>query len=97
MSTKRDVVRATATVTAETHNVVNDILSNAFDIIIDMTKREGVVTIANFGTFRLKETKERDIKSPISGEVVHVPARVRLKFKPASGVLSRLNDGSEAE
>lgn len=97
MSTKRDVVRSAATATAVSITTVDEILSKAFDTIIDMTKREGVVTIMNFGTFRLKETKAREIKSPISGEVIHVPARVRLKFKPASGVLSRLNDGSEAE
>lgn len=97
MSNKRDVVRSTAVATAISSAVVSEVLSKAFEAILDAAERDGVVTIMNFGTFRLKKMKARKGFNPRSGEAVDVPELVRIKFKPAASVLRRLNNEPAAD
>ncbi len=97
MSNKRDVVRSTAVATAISSAVVDEVISKAFDAILDMTEREGVVTIMNFGTFRLKKAKARKGVNPRTGEMMDRPERVHIKFRPATSVLLRLNNEPQAD
>jgi len=44
------------------------------------------VTIVNFGAFRVVKQKERTARNPQTGEPVHVPAKVVVKFKAADNL-----------
>lgn len=46
-------------------------------------KKEGKLTLTNFGSFRVKESKARIARNPRTGETVQVPDRKVVRFKIA--------------
>ncbi|MBW4484889.1 MAG: HU family DNA-binding protein [Tildeniella torsiva UHER 1998/13D] len=58
----------------------------AIDAILEAIMGEvansGKVTLVGFGTFEAQHTKAREGRNPSTGEPVHIPAKVRPKFKP---------------
>ena len=49
------------------------------------------VELRDFGTFSIRDRDARTGKNPRSGEVVEVPARAHVQFKPGKGMRTRLN------
>ncbi|MDR1717445.1 MAG: HU family DNA-binding protein [Prevotella sp.] len=49
--------------------------------ILEALSKGGKITIANFGTFYVKEMKERMGRNPQTGEEVKIKARKIIKFK----------------
>lgn len=47
---------------------------------------DGVVKIAGFGTFRMKQVRPRRLLLPGSAQELHLPARSVLRFTPSSQV-----------
>lgn len=52
--------------------------------IADGLIQDGVVKIARFGTFRVKEAAERRLLLPGSGKEMRLPRRQTLRFTPPS-------------
>jgi DNA-binding protein HU-beta len=53
-----------------------------FTEIVETLKRGERVTIQGFGVFDLKELKERKIRNPRTGELIEVPKRKKVYFRP---------------
>ena len=54
-------------------------------------KKEGKVALVGFGTFSAKERAARDGKNPLTGEKIHIPAKVVASFKAGSKLKDALN------
>jgi DNA-binding protein HU-beta len=53
-----------------------------FREIMEALKRGERVSIQGFGVFDLKEQKERKIRNPRTGELIKVPRKKRVYFRP---------------
>ncbi|MEO2065039.1 MAG: HU family DNA-binding protein [Desulfurobacteriaceae bacterium] len=53
-----------------------------FKEITEALKKGERVSIQGFGVFDLKEQKERKIRNPRTGEVIKVPRKKKVYFRP---------------
>ncbi len=64
-------------------------IQQAFELILESTSealaKGEKITIANFGTFYVKEMKERISRNPSTGEKITVEAKKVVKFKVTQG------------
>ncbi len=58
-----------------------------FDTIRAALQRGEKVVISNFGTFRVKERRERQGRNPRTGKSVSVPPRRGVRFKASRNLL----------
>ena len=71
-------VAAAAELTKEkAKNVVNAVLAGIFSVLKDA----GKLQLTNFGTFTVRQTKERQGINPKTQEPITIPASYRLGFK----------------
>ena len=57
-------------------------IENVFDLVLTVIEKEKCLKIKNFGTFEVRETKERKIVDPRgSGNLIHAKPRKYIKFK----------------
>ena len=84
----------------------NDIASDAaaerivrtiFEILADCLSAGHRVTITRFGTFHTKQTAERTARNPATGETIHVPAKLRARFRAGKHLRQSLGDHSAEE
>ena len=54
-------------------------------------KKEGKVTIVGFGTYSAKKRDARDGRNPLTGETIHIAAKVVPSFKAGSKLKDALN------
>ena len=80
--TKKDIVIKITDVTGIKQVDVKKIVQKTFDVIIDSLIRSEKVELRNFGVFKIKERKSRTGRNPRTGEVVPVPPRKVVVFKP---------------
>jgi len=63
--------------------------------ICDALVRDGSVKLKSFGVFTVRSRPERSGRNPKTGtEAIITPRRV-VKFKPASGLKTKINGGNE--
>ncbi len=60
-------------------------------IIKDGLLKEGHVHIHQFGTFKVRQYKQRKGRNPQTGETIIIKAHKRVIFRPAKALLERLN------
>lgn len=53
-------------------------------------KKKENVTIAGFGTFKVKERKARTGRNPKTGETIQIPAKKSIGFRPSKELKSLL-------
>jgi len=63
--------------------------------IINGIGNDEKVSIMGFGTFYIIRRTERQIKNPKTGEMITVPAKKVVKFKPTKILKDRINDWSK--
>jgi len=59
------------------------ILDFILDTIKDQLRNQEEVSIGGFGTFKVKNMKARQGRNPKTGELLEIPAKSKLVFKPA--------------
>lgn len=79
---KRDIVLKITQDTAIKQVVVKDVVQRVFDVILEALKKGERIELRNFGVFYVKKRKKRIGRNPKTGEVVPVPERYRVAFKP---------------
>lgn len=47
--------------------------------------------LIGFGAFRVRQVDARDYRSPQTGEMVHAPAHLAVRFTPSKMLTDRLN------
>ena len=80
--TKKDIVLRIADQSNVRQVVVKKIVQKTFDAVIEALVRGEKVELRNFGVFKVKERKSRTGRNPRTGQVVPVPPRKVVVFKP---------------
>ncbi len=79
---KRDIVLRISQDTGIKQVVVKEIVQRSFDTILEALKEGKRIELRNFGVFQIKRRKRRIGRNPKTGEVVPVPERKVVTFKP---------------
>lgn len=74
-------------------NVAKVAVQSFIDCIVDSIKKGEKVQISGFGTFIIRNRKERICRNPKTGEKVIVPARCAPAFKPSELLKKRIGNG----
>ena len=80
--TKRDIVLKISTKTGIKQIYVKEVVQQVFDTIFEALKSGNNIEIRNFGVFKVKKRRSRIGRNPKTGEVVPVPERNTVVFKP---------------
>ena len=80
--TKRDIVLKISEKTKAKQILVKEVVQGVFDVILESLKEGKTIEIRNFGVFKVKRRKSRVGRNPKTGEVVPVPERNTVAFKP---------------
>ena len=80
--TKRDIVLTISKKTRIKQLVVKEVVQEVFSAILDALKEGKKIEIRNFGVFKVKLRKARVGRNPKTGDVVPVPQRNTVTFKP---------------
>jgi len=62
------------------------------DSIMESLNVDGRVVFNGFGSFKVKEYKARVAKIPITGELMQLPIRRKISFKPGKELRERVNE-----
>ncbi len=80
--TKRDIVLKISEQTGIKQIVVKEVVQKTFDTIYEALKSGKRIEIRNFGVFYLKRRKKKVGRNPKTGQVVPIPERTTVAFKP---------------
>lgn len=88
--TKKEIVRAISEETGMKQSIVKEIVQKTFDSILDALARGERVELRKFGVFDVKRRKARKARNLATGELVFVPERNAVSFKPSKEMDSRV-------
>ena len=88
--TKKDIVLKVSDETEFKQIDVKKVLQKSFDCIIEALERGEKIELRNFGVFKIKQRKSRTGRNPRTGEVVPVPSRKVVVFKPGLEMKKRI-------
>jgi nucleoid DNA-binding protein len=80
--TKKDIILKISDGTNLRQTDVKKVVQKTFDTIIEALVRGEKIELRNFGVFKIKERKSRTGRNPRTGEIVPVPPRKAVVFKP---------------
>lgn len=80
--TKKDIALKISDDSRIKQTTVKVVVQKTFDCIVDALARGEKVELRNFGVFKVKERRPRTGRNPRTGEVVPVPSRKVVVFKP---------------
>ena len=79
---KRDIVLKISQETEIKQVVVKDVVQRTFDTILAALREGKRIELRNFGVFQVKQRRKRIGRNPKTGEIVPVPERRTVVFKP---------------
>ena len=82
MTDKRSIANKIAKEVNLPAAVVQEVVQKTLDEIVAAIKQDGRIELRNFAVFTVVERKARKARNPKTGEVVFVPAKRVVKFKP---------------
>lgn len=80
--TKKDIILKVADETNLKQTDVKKVVQKTFDYMVEALVRGEKIELRNFGVFKIKERKSRTGRNPRTGQVVPVPPRKVVVFKP---------------
>ncbi len=80
--TKKDIILKVSDETNLKQIDVKKVVQKTFDCIIEALVRGEKIELRNFGVFKIKQRKSRTGRNPRTGQVVPVPPRKVVIFKP---------------
>ncbi len=80
--TKRNIVLKISELTGIKQVIVKDVVQKTFNIITDALKNSQRIELRNFGVFYLKKRKKRIGRNPKTGQIIPIPERYTVAFKP---------------
>lgn len=90
-ATKRDLVVKISNETGMTQQQVFDVIQKTLDTITQTLAAGDEVVLRNFGSFQVKETKQKIGRNPNKpGTDVVIPPRAIVKFKPGKEMKERV-------
>ncbi|MFB3787463.1 MAG: HU family DNA-binding protein [bacterium] len=94
-STKKDIVKEVATRTGFDISSVKEIVQTMFDAMCEGLSSDGNIEIRNFGIFKVKETPARNARNPKTSEIITVPAKKHISFKPGQLMKEKINEKND--
>lgn len=83
---KIELISNIARETNLTQKRVNDIVDTILETIVEIVKEEGSITFTNFGKFEKKVRRERKGVNPKTGDLILIPPKEVLVFKPSKNI-----------
>ncbi len=80
--TKKDIILKVSDETNIKQIDVKRIVQKTFDYVVEALARGEKIELRNFGVFKVKQRKSRTGRNPRTGQVVPVPPRKVVVFKP---------------
>jgi len=80
--TKKDIILRVSDETNLKQIEVKKIVQKTLDYIVDALSRGEKIELRNFGVFKIKQRKSRTGRNPRTGQVVPVPPRKVVVFRP---------------
>lgn len=80
--TKKDIILKVSDETNLKQIDVKKVVQKTLDCIVEALIREEKIELRNFGVFKIKQRKGRIGRNPRTGQVVPVPPRKVVVFKP---------------
>lgn len=80
--TKKDIILKVADETGLKQIDVKKVVQKTFDTIVDALVRGEKIELRNFGVFKIKLRKSRTGRNPRTNQVIPVPPRKVVVFKP---------------
>ncbi|MFH2139129.1 MAG: HU family DNA-binding protein [Candidatus Omnitrophota bacterium] len=80
--TKKDIVLKIASETKMKQQDIKKIVQKTLDTIIESLVNDKTVELRNFGIFKVKSRRGRTGRNPRTGQVVPVPPKKVVVFKP---------------
>jgi nucleoid DNA-binding protein len=88
--TKKDIVNQIVEKTDYKQTEVKDIVQLTLDTIASALVADRNIELRNFGVFKVKKRRPRQGRNPRTGEIVPVPERRVVVFKPGLDLKERL-------
>lgn len=92
MTTKREIVKSVAELSALTQAQTHEVVQLTLEVIADTVIEEGRLELRRFGVFEIKHRKARKARDPRDGSTIEVPARDVLVFRPCKELERRVAD-----
>ena len=89
--TKKDLVNLVYMQLGFSKNVAENLIDDFFLTIIDNLKKEKKLKISNFGTFFIREKKQRIGRNPKTKEIKIISNRKVVLFKPSKNFKNFIN------
>ena len=89
---KTELIAAAAERSGITKKDAEQVIGAAFDVIIAQLQKGEKVQISGFGTFEVKQRKERVGRNPHTGEAVQIPASKVPAFKVSSTLKEKISE-----
>ncbi len=80
--TKKDIILKVSDDSNLKQIDVKKVVQKTFDCIVEALARGEKIELRNFGVFKIKQRKSRTGRNPRTGQVVPVPPRKVVIFKP---------------
>jgi len=80
--TKKDIILKVSDESNLKQIDVKKVVQKTFDCIVEALARGEKIELRNFGVFKIKQRKSRTGRNPRTGQVVPVPPRKVVIFKP---------------
>ena len=80
--TKKDIILRVSDETSLKQIDVKKVVQKTFYCIVEALARGEKIELRNFGVFKIKQRKSRTGRNPRTGQVVPVPPRKVVVFKP---------------
>ena len=89
--TKKDLVNLVYMQLGFSKNIAENLIDDFFLTIIDNLKKEKKLKISNFGTFFIREKKQRIGRNPKTKEIKIISNRKVVLFKPSKNFKDLIN------
>tara|TARA_B100001063_G_C16693698_1_gene518502 strand:- start:835 stop:1131 length:297 start_codon:yes stop_codon:yes gene_type:complete len=93
--TKKDLVNLVYMQIGFSKQISANLIEEFFSLIINNIKQEKKLKISNFGTFSIREKKERMGRNPKTKEIKRISKRNVVLFKPSKGFRNFINPINE--
>ena len=88
--TKKDIILKVADETNLKQIDVKKVVQKTFDFIVEALVRGEKIELRNFGVFKIKQRRSRTGRNPRTGQVVPVPPRKVVVFKPGLEIKQKI-------
>ncbi len=90
-STKKDLVKDVSEKTGLESAKVKEIIQSMLETMCKGLAEDGNIELRNFGIFKIKTTPERTARNPKTSEIIKVPAKKHVNFKPGLLLKVKIN------